>query len=162
MAKSRLSCLFAFALCLSCALPSSIRPAFAHGVGWSQGTAESVVLTFYYVGGGPMVDADARIFGPDGADPFQTLRTDGMGRLSFNPDRPGQWRAQVVDAEGHEVTASITADKAGAVSDPSVGLTGAILLSLTANLVLGIGLWRRRRRPLDASAPAQTSASAAA
>jgi hypothetical protein len=161
MAKSRLSCLIAFALCLSCALPSSIRPAFAHGVGWSQGNAESVVLTFYYVGGGPMANADARIFGPDDADPFQTVRTDGMGRLSFIPDRPGQWRARVVDAEGHEVIASITAGEAGAVRDPTVGLTGAILISLTANLVLGIGLWRRWRRALDASAPAQASASAA-
>lgn len=137
----------AFAICLCLALPWRASPALAHSIGWSQGTGAAVVLTFYYVGGGPMADADARLFAPGaGAAAFQVGRTDQLGRLSFLPDRAGLWRIDVVDGHGHEVVASATVTEAGQVRDPAAGLTGAILLSLTANLFLGIALWRTWRR----------------
>jgi hypothetical protein len=148
MSRFRPLSLSAFVLCLFGTLATPASPALAHGTGWSQGTSNAVVLTFYYVGGGPMSDADARIFAPgSSATAFQTARTDQLGRLVFVPDRSGAWRVTVIDAQGHEVIAAANVTEAGEVQDPTVGLTGALLLSLTANLFLAIALWRRRRNP---------------
>jgi nickel transport protein len=141
-------------LAIVIALAVFATEAEAHGTGWSQGTAPTAILTFYYVGGGPIAGAEIKVFAPDGpATPFQTGQSDLLGRFAFVPDRPGDWTARAVDAEGHETLARIAVADAGVVEDPSEGITGVLWLSLTANLLLALAAFRRWRGRRSASHP---------
>lgn len=61
----------------------------------------SVMVRASYDGGGPATGAGVTVHPPQGDTPFQSGLTDGQGRFTFVPDRPGDWRVEVDDGLGH-------------------------------------------------------------
>ncbi|MBI4804871.1 MAG: hypothetical protein HY795_06520 [Desulfovibrio sp.] len=87
------------------ALPPSAR---AHGTGsrWLDGGQRALAVYFHYSGGEPMAWNKVKVFGPgDEKTEFVAARTDRNGRFAFLPDRPGLWRVEVADDEGHKAVA---------------------------------------------------------
>ncbi|MDR1921671.1 MAG: hypothetical protein LBS31_08025 [Candidatus Adiutrix sp.] len=75
---------------------------WAHGSGWSQESAFSVVLSFYYADQTPMAYSEVQIFSPAEAGiPHQKGRSDRNGFFVFKPDVPGIWSFSAADGQGH-------------------------------------------------------------
>ena len=84
------------------------NPCLAHGVGYREISLKAVPLEFFYSTGEKMSYCEAKIFSPeDSKFAVQSLRTDEQGRLSFIPDRTGDWRVIVNDGQGHQCEAKI-------------------------------------------------------
>ncbi len=127
----------------------------AHGVTHEVFDAATGVRAAY-ADGTPMEYCDVAVFSPvDGEVEFQTGATDRHGRFAFVPDTLGLWRVTVDDGMGHMITAEVTVDSLGVVSDENhdhdVGRLGGAVGGLGAILGLfGIwALWRAgsRRAP---------------
>lgn len=151
----------ALALALACALA---LPAIAqaHGTGsrWLEGQAAPLAVLFHYSTGEPMSWVAAKVYGPgDTAMEYQAARTDKAGVLAFVPDRPGPWRVEAQDDQGHKAVAETNVDAALAQSAQAAGQAGgqnlagsplrsaALGLSILLNISLGLMLWRRTRAP---------------
>lgn len=147
----------ALALVLACglALPA---PAQAHGTGsrWLEGQATPLAVLFHYSTGEPMCWVSAKVYGPgDTAMEYQDARTDKAGILAFVPDRPGPWRVEALDDQGHKAVAETSVDTAlvrsaqpGSQAQAASPLRSAALgLSILLNISLGLLLWRRSRAP---------------
>ena len=90
--------------------------ASAHEVVHEEGRQEAVVVRLAYEDGEPFANEAYEVFAPGGAVPFQSGRTDSLGRLLFLPDREGPWRIRAVSEEGHGVEFSV--DAAGLSGPP--------------------------------------------
>ena len=162
----------AFWLALALAVSAQLIPAsgcWAHGSGWSQEDALSVVLSFYYADQTPMAYSEIQIFSPaDDKIPYQKGRSDRNGFFAFKPDAPGVWSFSAADGQGHlsrgevAITAGQLAGRPAAPGDSpsaqarpqsSLAKGGAsaegldplkiiLGLSLISNLAL-IFLWRK-------------------
>ncbi|MHC1752911.1 hypothetical protein [Humidesulfovibrio sp.] len=141
------------ALTLACALA---LPAIAqaHGTGsrWLEGQAAPLAVLFHYSTGEPMSWVAAKVYGPgDTSMEYQAARTDKAGVLAFVPDRPGAWRVEVLDDQGHKAVAETNVDAALAHSAQPGGQaasplrSAALGLSILLNISLGLMLWRRTR-----------------
>lgn len=144
-------------LVLACALA---LPAIAqaHGTGsrWLEGQTTPLAVLFHYSTGEPMSWVSAKVYGPgDTAMEYQDARTDKAGVLAFVPDRPGAWRVEAQDDQGHKAVAETSVDasllrtaEAGAQGPAASPLRSAALgLSILLNISLGLLLWRRSRTP---------------
>ncbi|MDR1921624.1 MAG: hypothetical protein LBS31_07785, partial [Candidatus Adiutrix sp.] len=89
------------ALALAAALHfGAAAEARAHGSGWSQERAFSVVLSFYYADQTPMAYSEVQIFSPAEARiPHQKGRSDRNGLFVFKPDVPGMWSFSAADGQ---------------------------------------------------------------
>ena len=129
-------------------------PAFAHGTGAETLGGKAVAVQLFYVGGEPMPYVEAKVFSPaDATAPFQQGRADKLGRVSFYPDTPGNWRVVAVDGEGHAVraevpvTAELTAPSSASTGKEEKALRRWLFVSLLVNLALflfGLPLWKER------------------
>ena len=102
----------ALALVLGCALALP-APAQAHGTGsrWLEGQAAPLAVLFHYSTGEPMSWVSAKVYGPgDTTMEYQDARTDKAGVLAFVPDRPGPWRVEAQDDQGHKAVAETSVD----------------------------------------------------
>lgn len=135
-------------------LAASSTPAQAHGTGsrWLDGQAAPLAVLFHYSTGEPMAWVSARVYGPgDTAMEYQAAHTDKAGVLAFVPDRPGIWRVEAQDDQGHKAVAETTveadlvrsAQQGGQNQAASPLRSAALGVSLLLNLVLGLLLWRR-------------------
>lgn len=135
-------------------LAVSSTPAQAHGTGsrWLDGQAAPLAVLFHYSTGDPMSWVSARVYGPgDTAMEYQAAHTDKAGVLAFAPDRPGIWRVEAQDDQGHKAVAETTvgadlvrsAQQGGQNQAASPLRSAALGVSLLLNLVLGLLLWRR-------------------
>lgn len=149
----------ALTLVLACALalPAIAR---AHGTGsrWLEGQAAPLAVLFHYSTGEPMSWVAAKVYGPgDTAMEYQAAHTDKAGVLAFVPDRPGLWRVEAQDDQGHKAVAETNMDGALARNAQAEGQAGgqapsplrsaALGLSILLNISLGLMLWRRTRAP---------------
>lgn len=129
-----------FMVC-SLLLGFSSTAAWAHGTGYEILESKSAVaVQLFYVGGEPLPYVDAKVFSPaDAAAPYQQGRADKLGRVTFYPDRPGNWKIVARDGEGHAVRADITvaADLTTAsTGQEAKGLRRWLFVSMLANLGL--------------------------
>ncbi len=145
------------ALVLACALALP-APAQAHGTGsrWLDGQTAPLAVLFHYSTGEPMSWVSAKVYGPsDTAMEYQDARTDKAGVLAFVPDRPGPWRVEALDDQGHKAVAETNVDTSlarSAQSDSQAQAasplrSAALGLSILLNISLGLLLWRRSRAP---------------
>ncbi len=89
----------------------------AHGVGsrWRDDGRNVRAVTFAYVSGEPMAYVKIKVFGPgDEKMEFQNGRADRQGVFAFVPDKPGPWRVEAQDEEGHKAVAeTVVASETG-------------------------------------------------
>lgn len=129
--------------------------------------ASFVVLEASYEGEEPASYLAVRVMAPEpgeGADAFQTGRTDRKGHFVFLPDRPGLWRVTVDDEMGHRVTSevSVTAPDGppGTASAVPPAAPGPVTRSTGDKLLVGLSLlfgaagllfaWTSRKRGAQA------------
>ena len=125
--------------------------AAAHGVVTEvlPGPAVTVVVT--YGDGLPLAFEACEVNAPDDDFPFQTGRTDRLGRVVFAPDRPGVWRVKVTTADGHGTAIEVPVD-----ADLLASVTGGpVPQGTSSKIITGIGvllgvfglvaLWQRRQ-----------------
>lgn len=122
----------------------------AHEIHYQTGTGQAVTVELSFAYGSNPIFEPFRVFRPGEEVAFQTGRTDALGRLSFLPDGPGDWRVQITTEDGHGMDVMITVDEATAISavqGPGAGRFALILAGI--GYLLGIaGAWvlfRRRR-----------------
>jgi nickel transport protein len=75
--------------------------AASHGLHHSVTRSDALVVTVTYAHGGPFSFKDYEVFRPGETVPFQVGQTDSLGRLSFLPDREGDWRVRAFSRDGH-------------------------------------------------------------
>ncbi len=132
-------------------LAALASPARAHSLAIRQTEdARAVVVDCYYADGATMAYGEVRVFSPDIADaPFSNGRADRLGRFAFAPDRPGAWRIEAKDHEGHSASAVLTVGEAQASPGPwRRPRTWLLFASLAVNI--GFFAWwaeARRRKP---------------
>ena len=162
----------ALAVFVAWALPTSAR---AHGTGARLLPPSDQVrgVLFHYSSGEPMAWARVKVFAPEAPGEFLVSRTDPNGTFVFLPDRPGVWRVQAQDDDGHKATLEVALPApsgSGPHADPAASGPGkeaaapqalppappqdreqdpllwrALLgISLIANLFLGLAFWRKR------------------
>lgn len=183
MCRSLKPVIFLFALVLTAQL-NMTPSAWAHGSGWSQGKAFSVVLSFYYADQTPMAYSEVQIFSPTETKiPHQKGRSDRNGFFVFRPDAPGAWTFSAADGQGHlsqgeiEVTAGQLNPDAGssgaapaaspeaAQPEPQLAKGGAsaegpdpLKIILGISLIVNLGLifmWRKALRSKENRPAAQ-------
>lgn len=77
-------------------------PLFAHDVRWEAERQKSaLVLSIHYADGTLFAYEKYEILPPGSDTPFQTGRTDALGRAVFVPDRPGEWKIKFHSDDGH-------------------------------------------------------------
>ncbi len=127
----------------------------AHRVDHGTVTADAVVVTLSHAFGAPPMFAPYRIIAPGEEVAFQTGRSDRLGRVSFVPDRQGEWRVIVSTEDGHgaDVPVAVGEDLTLAGVQTSnrgvlerIGAGVGYLLGAAGMLVL----WRQRRADGDA------------
>ncbi len=125
-------------------------PASGHDLRYRVEHGEAVHVQLAFPHGESPVHEAYEIFPPDSEIPFQTGRSDARGRISFIPDRPGEWRVRITTEDGHGLQLRITVDEAArveAVSGPGLGRAAGLTAGLgyLAGLT-GLWLWWRGRR----------------
>ena len=118
--------------------------ALAHGTGYEiLESKNAVAIQLFYVGGEPLPYVETKVFSPaDATAPFQQGRADKLGRVSFYPDRPGNWKIEARDGEGHAIRADITVANdlttasSASTGQEAKGLRRWLFLSMLANLGL--------------------------
>lgn len=113
----------------------------AHGSGWSQESAFSVLISFYYADQTPMAYSEVQIFSQsDPKIPYQKGRSDRNGFFSFKPDAPGIWSFSAADGQGHlsQGEIEVTADQFSGITSATSGQpTSAAPTSTEAQLAKG-------------------------
>lgn len=135
---------------------SAADQATAHGVGHTPIARvlerPGIAVEFRLSSGEAMVYAPFRLLAPGGnGTPFQIGQTDALGRIAFTPDRPGGWRIEVEDAQGHAAAAAVEVLEGLVVAEQPAWrqwlLRGSVLLNLALlGLLLHVGLSFREGR----------------
>lgn len=130
------------------ALPGA---ALAHGIDHVvyEGASRTVEVTTS--DGQPFSFESFEVYGPGDRAPHQIGRTDKHGRVSFVPDRPGDWTVKVWSEDGHGLTATVAvADLEVTVTEPQRGATPRRLWGIALGLLIvaagGWALTRARRQ----------------
>lgn len=126
------------------ALIAASIPAAAHEIHHGVERGEATVLTFTCADGSAFSYESFEVFRPGETTPFQIGRSDALGRVSFLPDRAGEWRVRVFSEDGHgadlRVSASPAGDRAADRSPPPANRASRIVLGL--GVILGVfGTW---------------------
>ena len=85
----------------------------AHDLQYTTTRGTAVVVTLGYPDGSPFSYESFEVF-PLGAEiPFQTGRTDALGRLAFLPPGPGRYQVRAMSQDGHGLVLEVESDAAG-------------------------------------------------
>jgi len=141
-------------------------PAWAHSVDYQVDSVPATAVTVRFGDDEPASYSEYEVLPPGQTIPFQTGRTDALGRVVFAPDRPGEWTVKVKadSAHGlHGVSIAVTVDAKGVVTGYSRPLVARhTKLLVGAGLLLGLfGLAALLRRS-GRGAPAADGPPAAA
>jgi nickel transport protein len=75
----------------------------AHGIRHTVTRGDTIVVELAHESDAPFSDEHYQVFRPGEDEPFQAGRTDQRGRISFVPDRDGEWRVRAFSEDGHGV-----------------------------------------------------------
>ncbi|MFH1279040.1 MAG: hypothetical protein ABIK65_11770 [Candidatus Eisenbacteria bacterium] len=130
-------------------------PAAAHEIHHVVERGEATVVTFTSSRGSAFSSESFEVFRPGETTSFQTGRTDALGRISFLPDREGDWRVRVFSEDGHGADIRFSAGPSGGGDGDGRGDGGRIPAEpsgggadggatppadRTARIVLGLGV----------------------
>jgi nickel transport protein len=126
-----------------------VRPASAHRMDHAVAPIEAQVVTLSYPFGAPPMFEPYRVYAPESDVAFQTGRTDRLGRVSFVPDRPGEWRVVIATEDGHGTTVVVPVDdETDEVAKPATPRGGFAMTVAGVGYLLGAAgalmLWRQR------------------
>jgi nickel transport protein len=76
-------------------------PAQAHALLHRVVEGQAVTVQFYFPDDDRPLFEPYQVFAPGAERPFQSGRVNTLGEVTFRPDRPGEWRVEVVTADGH-------------------------------------------------------------
>ena len=88
----------------------------AHGLHHTVSQDNAVVITIVYGNETSFAFEQYELFRPGETIPFQTGRTDILGRVVFLPDMNGTWRFRAFSEDGHGLDISIDVDEQGVAS----------------------------------------------
>lgn len=134
-------------LCLLALLMLTAGTAGAHGIDHFVYEGASRTIEVMTNDGLPFSFESYEVFGPDDRAPHQIGRTDKHGRVSFVPDRPGDWTVKVWSEDGHGLTATVAvADLEVKVTEPQRGASPRRVWGLAIGLlVIAAGGWALTR-----------------
>jgi nickel transport protein len=113
--------------------------AHAHRMDYAATTGEAAVVSVSYPFGQIPMFEPYRVYAPDSEVAFQTGRTDSLGRVSFLPDRSGEWRVVVTTEDGHGIEAAVRIDEAADLVGSDARHSGGPLMVLAGvGYLLGI------------------------
>ena len=123
----------------------------AHELEYRYGPEQALVVTIADEDGHGFAFKDYTVHRANEEAPYQTGRTDGLGRIAFLPDRAGEWRIRAVSADGHGIDFMLRTDAAGLPAPANrspldrygrLSFGVALILALFASL----GLYLKRTR----------------
>lgn len=128
-----------------------VRSASAHRMDHAVAPLEAQVVTLSYPFGAPPMFEPYRVYAPESDVAFQTGRTDRLGRVSFVPDRPGEWRVVIATEDGHGTTLVVPVDDEAGTAAKHAPRRGGFAMTLAGvGYLLGAAgvllLWRQRNR----------------
>ncbi len=117
-----------------------VQPASAHDLQYEVSGDQAVVVKLFFGDGMDFSYESYEIFRPNDENiPFQTGRTDALGRLSLLPDQQGKWRLKLFSETGHGLDFSIDIGKDGVLEDVERPLYEKYMKVLTGmGLIFGI------------------------
>lgn len=98
-----------------------VTPGLAHDLDHHVTRGEAVIVTLRYADGSPLAQTAVEIFHEEETNPFQTGRTDALGRLAILPDRGGTWRVRAFTEAGHGVDFHFHGDEVSNSPAPAAG-----------------------------------------
>jgi len=115
------------------------HPAYAHDLQYDVSRDQVVVVKFFFGDGMDFSYESYEIYRPDESIPFQTGRTDALGRLSLLPDRKGTWHLKLFSESGHGLDFTLDIDKDGVIEDIKKPLYSKYLKVITGiGIIFGI------------------------
>lgn len=97
-------------LCLAVLLSLSVPVGLgAHELIQKVSRGGAVVIELSYPNHSPFSYEQYEVYRQGEEIPYQTGRTDALGRIVFVPDRDGAWRIRVFSEDGHGIDATIQA-----------------------------------------------------
>lgn len=128
----------------------------AHEIVQSVSRDDAVVITLSEPDGSPFSYENYEVYREGDEVPYQTGRTDALGRIVFLPDRQGTWRVRAFSEDGHGIDTRIQAGPAdspdGASKNPEqrgADRYGKLTLGIFVILVafaVALAILRRRGR----------------
>lgn len=126
-------------------------PAGAHNLEHEVTADEAVSVAFFFGDGSPFSYEQFEVYREGETIPFQTGRTDALGRMALLPDRAGKWRIKVHSEDGHGAELALSLDeqlRLDSVPQPFFDRYAALLTGL--GIIFGtfglISLLRRRTK----------------
>ncbi|WP_127478423.1 hypothetical protein [Sulfurivermis fontis] len=121
---------------LLCALP-----VHAHDLHHAVERGEAVTVSFRFPGAEALSYEQYELFRPGETIPFQVGRSDGLGRVTFVPDRDGEWRLRIFTEDGHGADIKVAA-LAGAGTPGAAAVPRYVLIGAGVGWIFGLfGLW---------------------
>jgi nickel transport protein len=128
----------------------------AHEIIQNVTRGNAVVITLSEPDGSPFSYESFEVYREGEETPYQTGRTDALGRIVFLPDRQGAWRVRAFSEDGHGIDTRLQAGPAdgpdGASKSPEAwgpdrypGVTLGIFVILVA-FAVALAILRRRGR----------------
>lgn len=130
---------------------SAAGSAYAHSLLYRVVEGPAITVQLYFPDNDAPLFEPYQVFAPESTREHQAGRVNALGEVTFRPDRPGQWRVQVMTADGHGVDATIQVDAALSADAASLAAPAPWWQRVSAGLgyLLGIfgllALWRLRR-----------------
>jgi nickel transport protein len=121
---------FALVVTFALALSGQVR---AHELIQNVTRGSAVVIELSYSNGSPFSHEQYEIHFEGEDVPFQTGRTDALGRIVFVPDRRGSWRVRAFSEDGHGMDTTVESGSEGAP-----GSARAVREGRTVRIVFGI------------------------
>ena len=113
-------------------------PAAAHNLKHEVTADEAVIVAFFFGDGSPFSYEQFEVYREGESTPFQTGRTDALGRMTLLPDRAGKWRIKVHSEDGHGAELTLPLDeqrRVDSVSQPFFARYAPLLTGL--GIILG-------------------------
>ncbi len=132
-------------------LLASAGSAHAHALLYRVVEGPAITVQLYFPDNDAPLFEPYEVFAPESTRAHQTGRVNALGEVTFRPDRPGEWRVQVMTADGHGVDARIDVEADLSVSAASQAEPAPWWQRVTVGMgyLLGIfgllALWRLRR-----------------
>jgi nickel transport protein len=152
LTKERMIMVFWRILCMATLIVSlTTARGAAHGVDHTVTRTDAVVVSLSHDDAETFSNEAYEIFGPGDVTPFETGRTDKLGRIIFVPDRTGKWRVRAFSEDGHGVDFTVDVDDLGNLAEArrspgrgvGIPLAGVVVI-LTLFGILSLFLKKRK------------------